>query len=78
MSSASEPTAGSSSTEAIVPLVTIRVEAWVECTRDSMGQSIDYSFWIFAAKKSKSAGGGAANVGVKSEVKRSFFCKVGG
>lgn len=53
-----------------MPLVTTGVEAWVECTRDSMGESIDYSFWIFAAKESKSAGGGTANVGVKSEVEK--------
>ena len=39
------------------------------------GKSIDYSFWLFAAKSLK---GGRTSVGVKSKVGRSLFFKMGG
>ena len=59
--------------EAMVPLATAGTEVWGECAQDFVGGSIDYSFWLFAAKSLK---GGRMNVGVKSKVERGFFFKM--
>lgn len=54
------------------PSVRTGAKAWVDCTQDSMGGIIDYSFWSSAVKESK-MGGGVTNVGGKSEVTSLFF-----
>lgn len=62
--------------EATVPLATAGTKVGGGgCAQDRIGESIDYSFWLFAAKSLK---GGRTYVGVKSKVRRSFFFKMGG
>lgn len=61
--------------EAMVPLATAGTQVWGQCAQDCIGESIDYSFWLFAAKSLK---GGRTNVGVKSKVRRGFFFKMDG
>ena len=61
--------------EAMVPLATAGTKVWGERAQDCIGESIDYSFWLFAAKSLK---GGKSYVGVKSKIRRTFFFKMGG